>query len=58
MTCRGYDSKSVKVSKTVKRAAGTFIDPHQRGAFIRSYVKVLETSTHQRSRSRGDKDGE
>ena len=58
MTCRGYDPKAVKVSKTVKRAAGTFIDRHERGAFIRSYVKVLETSTNQRNSRNRDKDAE
>ena len=40
MTCRGYDSKAVKVSKTVKRMASTIRDNHTRGAFIRSYVLI------------------
>jgi hypothetical protein len=42
MTCRGYDSKSVLVSKTVKRRASTILDNHKRGAFIKSYVRILE----------------
>jgi hypothetical protein len=44
-----YDSKAVKVPKQVKRSAAQYIDPHQRGAFIRSYVRILEAETHQRS---------
>ena len=42
MTCRGYDSKAVKISKSVKRAASTIRDKHERGAFIRSFVKIAE----------------
>jgi hypothetical protein len=45
MTCRGYDSKAVKVPKSVKRVASTYIDNHRRGAFIRSYVLILEEQT-------------
>ena len=45
MTCRGYDSKAVKVPKSVKRVASTHIDAHVRGAFIRSYVRILEEQT-------------
>jgi hypothetical protein len=41
MTCRGYDSKAVKVPKSVKRVAATYLDDHKRGAFIRSYVQIL-----------------
>jgi hypothetical protein len=47
MTCRGYDAKAVKVSKTVKRAAALIMDNHKRGAFIRSFVEI------ERSNSRG-----
>lgn len=43
MTCRGYDAKAVKVSKTVKRMASTIRDPHQRGAYIRSFVEILKS---------------
>ncbi len=42
MTCRGYDPKAVKVHKSVKRLAANYRDPHQRGAIIRSYVRILE----------------
>jgi hypothetical protein len=42
MTCRGYDPKSVLVSKTVKRRAARITDNHKRGAFIKSFVKILE----------------
>ena len=42
MTCKGYDPKSVKVSKSVKRLAARITDSHRRGAFIRDYVKILE----------------
>ena len=43
MTCRGYDPKAVKVPKSVKRRASTILDNHARGAFIRSYVQILES---------------
>lgn len=42
MTCKGYDPKAVKVPKSVKRLAASYLDAHQRGAFIRSYVRILE----------------
>ena len=42
MTCRGYDAKAVKVPKAVKRAAAKIMDAHQRGAFMRSYVVVIQ----------------
>jgi len=42
MTCRGYDPKAVKISKSVKRAAALIMDSHQRGEFIRSFVKIAE----------------
>jgi len=54
MTCRGYDSKAVKVPKAVKRAAANIIDAHQRGALIRSFVEI-EKSNSRSSGSRGDK---
>jgi hypothetical protein len=43
MSCRGYDPKAVKVSKTVKRMASTMRDSHVRGAYIRSFVSILES---------------
>ena len=42
MTCKGYDPKAVKIGKPVKTLAATILDRHQRGAFIRSYVKIAE----------------
>ena len=42
MTCRGYDSRSVKVPKRVKVLAASQVDPVRRNAIIRSYVRVLE----------------
>jgi hypothetical protein len=51
MTCRGYDAKAVKVSKTVKRAASTIRDVHTRGAFIRSYVQIEKEQSRSSSRA-------
>ncbi len=45
MTCRGYDAKAVKVPKSVKRRAATIRDAHARGAFIRSFVQILESES-------------
>lgn len=52
MTCKGYDPKAVKISKTVKRRAATIVDKHARGEFIRSFVAIAE------SQSRGAKKGD
>ena len=40
MTCKGYDSKAVKISKEVKRAAAQITDNHARGAFIKAYTRA------------------
>lgn len=53
MTCRGYDSKAVKIGKDVKRAAALIHDQHQRGAFIRSFVRIAQGEL--RSSGRKDK---
>jgi hypothetical protein len=50
MTCRGYDAKAVKVSKTVKRAAALISDAHKRGDFIRSYVEIEKSNSRSPSR--------
>lgn len=51
-----YDSKSVKVPKSVKWAASTIADKHARGAFIRLHVKTLESEAHTRvARNRGNR---
>jgi len=56
MTCRGYDPKAVKISKSVKRAAALIQDNHQRGAFIRSFVAIEQENSRQRtSRNKGEK---
>jgi len=49
MTCKGYDPKAVKVGKEVKRLAANFTDAHQRGAIIRSYVKILQDEARMRT---------
>ena len=49
MTCRGYNPKTVKISKTIKRVASTIIDPHVRGEFIRSYVEVAKSNSTART---------
>ena len=53
MTCRGYDSKAVKVSKSVKRAAATIVNDQQRREFIRGYVAAEAANARASSRSRG-----
>ena len=56
MTCKGYDSKAVKIGKDVKRAAAQIHDAHQRGAFIRSFVVAAQDAGRQRtSRYKGEK---
>jgi hypothetical protein len=52
MTCRGYDPKSVKVSKTIKRSAATIQDVHKRGELIREYVRILENQARSFGRSK------
>jgi hypothetical protein len=51
MTCRGYDPKAVKLGSLVKMAAGTILDPHKRGEFIRSYVKVAQGELRSNSKT-------
>ena len=52
MTCRGYDPKAVKVPKSVKRIAATYIKNEDRRGLIRSYVRMLE----EQSRGTGRKE--
>lgn len=40
-----YDSRAIKLPKQVKRSAAAYTDPHQRGAFIRSFVRVIENES-------------
>lgn len=51
MTCRGYDPKAVKISKSVKRMAARILDPHKRGAFIRSYVEIAKSESRANKKS-------
>jgi hypothetical protein len=55
MTCRGYDPRAVKIGKPVKVLAATVLDNHERGAFIRSYVKVVRDNAQQRDSRREKK---
>jgi hypothetical protein len=43
MTCRGYDPKAVKISKSVKRQAANILDDHMRGKFIKSFVEIAKS---------------
>ena len=49
MTCRGYDSKAIKLPKEIKCRAATILDNHERGAFLRSWVLIYQEA----SRSKG-----
>jgi hypothetical protein len=49
-----YDPRAVKLPKSIKRLAANFRDPHERGAIIKSYVKILEADMH--SKKRGPKE--
>lgn len=52
----GYDSRAVKIGKPVKTLAATIMDKNQRGAFIRSYVKIAEDDARQKgSRNKGER---
>ena len=52
MTCKGYSPKAVKVPKSVKRMAAQILDNHQRGAYIRSFVEILQSQL--RTGKKGD----
>jgi hypothetical protein len=55
MTCRGYDSRAVKIPKAVKRAATLIRDAHVRGAFIRSFVEIEKSNSRAPSRKDNSK---
>jgi hypothetical protein len=40
-----YDSRAIKLPKQVKRSAAAYTDRHQRGAFIRSFVQMIENES-------------
>ncbi len=55
MTCRGYDSKAVKVSKSVKRVAATILNNQQRREFIRGYAQAEAVNARMATRrNRGE----
>ena len=54
MTCKGYDPKAVKLPKAIKRRAARLLDNHKRGAYITSFVKVLETELRMNKRKKED----
>ena len=49
-----YDPRAVKVPKSIKRFAANEVDPHRRGAILRSYVKILEADLRSNKRSSKD----
>ena len=55
MTCRGYDSKAVKVGKSVKRVAATILNSDLRRSFIRGYAQAEASNARSASRGRGTK---
>ena len=52
-----YDPRAIKLPKQVKRSAAAYTDAHQRGAFIRSFVRVIEHEGRVRT-NRKDKDAQ
>ena len=55
MTCRGYDSRTVKLPQAVKRAATLIRDAHKRGDFIRSFVEIEKSNSRSPSRKDSSK---
>lgn len=56
MTCKGYNSKAVKIGKEVKRAASLIADNHIRGAFLRSFVEIAKADQNRKvGRNRKDR---
>lgn len=51
-----YDSRAVKVSKSVKRIAATIIDNHRRRDFIKGFVKAEEALVRQSLSRKRDKE--
>lgn len=47
----GYDVRAVKVSKSIKRMAASYLNNVERRGFIKSYVRVLE----EEARTRGSR---
>lgn len=42
MTCRGYDPKTIKLGKPIKRLAATILDNTERKHFIKLFVDILK----------------
>jgi hypothetical protein len=53
MTCRGYDSKAVKVPKSVKRLAATAKTPELRRGMIKSYAATVAANARTGNRRPG-----
>ena len=51
MTCRGYDSRAVKLPQAVKRAATLIRDAHKRGDFIRSFIAIEQANSRSSNRT-------
>lgn len=43
MTCRGYDPKAVKLSKSIQRLGATIRNENERNNFIKLFVDILKT---------------
>ena len=56
MACTGYTPKAVKLPKSVKRMAANILDDHKRGAFVRSYVAILESDMNSKKRVKDKKE--
>ena len=44
-----YDPKAIKIGKATKTMAANILDAHERGAFIRMFVRVAENEAMGRS---------
>ena len=51
-----YDSKAIKLSKTVKRAAARIIDPVIKGAYLQMHVRLEESRAANKSFRNSKKD--
>ena len=56
MSTRGYDSRAIKLPKSIKRQAARMLNNHQRNQFVRAWVGVCEAEVRSGKRSRDKKD--
>ena len=49
-----YDPRAVKIPKSIKRFAANEVDPHRRGAILRSFTKIYESDLRSNKRSPKD----